>query len=83
MAQSRKRFRLSGPKRPVPVCSLTNEHGFDDVISKHTHFDVTIDLVTGKTHEEFILTLKQVVKQIIYVLRTWTWDAWNGTKEVA
>ena len=70
MAQSRKRFRLSGPKRPVSVCSLPNEHDFDDVISKHTHCDVSIDLVTGKTHKGFILTLKQVVKQIIYVLRT-------------
>ena len=28
MAQSRKRFRLSGPKRPVSVCSLPNEHDF-------------------------------------------------------
>ena len=61
MAQSRKRFRLSGPKRPVSVCSLPNEHDFDDVISKHTHFDVTIDLVTGKTRKELILALKQVV----------------------
>ena len=34
--------------RPVPVCSLPNEHDFDDVISKHTQFDVTTDLVTGK-----------------------------------
>ena len=72
MAQSLKRFSLSGPKRPVSVCSLPNEHDFDDVISIHTHFDVTIDLVTGKTCKQFILTLKQVVKQIglIYILKT-------------
>ena len=58
---SRKRFRLSRPKRPVSVFLLPNENDFDDVISKHTHCDVSIDLVTGKTHTEFILTLKQVV----------------------
>ena len=56
-----KTIQTVGPKRPVSVCSLPNEHDFDDVISKHTHCDVTIDLVTGKTHKEFILTLKQVV----------------------
>ena len=61
MAQSRKRFRLSGPKSPVSVCLLPNEQDYDDVISKHTYCDVTIDLVTGKTHKEVILTLKQVV----------------------
>ena len=62
MAQSRKRFRLSGPKRPVSICSMANEHDFDDVISKHAHFDVTVELVTGKTHIKRIYSnLKQVV----------------------